>query len=185
MNKALLLIDIQNDYFPGGKSELKNPIEASLNAKKVLNFFREKRMPVFHIQHLSKQNMLVEGTSGAEIHENVKPLYNEKIIRKRYPNSFRDTDLLNELKENNIDELVISGMMTHMCVEATTRAAFDYCFKITVLEDACATKDLTFKGKIIPAEIVHKSFLAALNNTYATLLDTETFLKNQVPLKAE
>jgi nicotinamidase-related amidase len=178
MNKALLLIDIQNDYFPGGKSELKNPVEASLNAKKVLNFFREKGLPVFHIQHLSKQNMLVEGTSGAEIHENVKPLDNEKIIQKRYPNSFRDTDLLKELKDNNIDELVISGMMTHMCVEATTRAAFDYGFKIIVLEDACTTKDLQLKGKLIPAESVHASFLAALNNTYAKLLDTETFLKS-------
>jgi nicotinamidase-related amidase len=178
MKKALLLIDIQNDYFPGGKMELKNPIEASLNSKKVLNFFRVNNMPVYHIQHSNKQYALVEGTSGAEIHENVKPLNGEKIIKKRYPNSFRDTGLLKELKDNNIDELIISGMMTHMCVEATTRAAFDYGFKITVIEDACATRDLMFKGKTIPAEMVHTSFLAALNNTYAKLLDTETFLKS-------
>lgn len=177
MNQALVLIDIQNDYFPGGKFELKNPVAASLKAKRILDFCREKNIPVYHVQHLSRHFMMVEGTAGAEIHDNVKPLPQEKVIVKRYPNSFRETDLLKELKDKNIDELIISGMMTHMCVEATTRAAFDYGFKNIVLDDACATRDLVLNGKTIPAEFVHTAFLAALNNSYAKIVDTETFIR--------
>ena len=179
--KALIIIDIQNDYFEGGNIPLVNPVEASVNAGKVLKHFRAKNLPIAHIQHVSANPeampIFVEGTKGIEIHENVKPLNGEKVFQKNYPNSFRETGLLDFLKENDITEVVITGMMTHMCVDATTRAAFDFGYKCTVVGDACASRDLEISGKTIKADDVHSAFLAALEFFYAEIKSTEEFLK--------
>jgi nicotinamidase-related amidase len=167
---ALLLIDIQDFYFPGGQSALSNPEEASLNAKKLLESFREKDLLVVHVRHNAK--------AGAEIHENVIPLDSEKVISKNSVNSFKDTELLDYLKQNEIKKLVICGMMIHMCVEAAVRAAADYGFEVTLIQDACATRTLKYGDKEIPSEAVHFSTLASLSGYYATVTDTETFLKD-------
>ncbi|QBQ41787.1 cysteine hydrolase [Sphingobacterium psychroaquaticum] len=178
--QALIIIDIQNDYFENGALELVNPIEASLNAGKVLEHFRKNNLPIAHIQHISanpaESPVFVEGTSGAEIHENVKPLAEEKVFQKFYPNSFRETGLGEYLKENEVTEVIITGMMTHMCVDATTRAAFDFGYKCTVLGDTCASRDLEINGKTVKADDVHHAFLAALAFFYAEIKNTEEFL---------
>ncbi len=173
MTTALILIDIQNEYFPGGKQELEGPIEASLRAGRLLDYFRQARLPLAHIQHVSIQpgaTRFLPGTSGAEIHENVRPLAGEVVFQKHYPNSFRDTPLLDHFKRESVTRVVIAGMMTHMCVDATTRAAFDFGFECWVASDACATKALTFGGQTIPAQHVHGSFLAALASMYGKVL---------------
>jgi len=167
---ALLLIDVQNFYFPGGKLALFNPEKASLKARQVLKKFRKEKKLVIHIRHNSK--------SGGEIHKNVKPALEEKVISKNHANSFRDTDLLIFLKKNKIQRLVICGMMTHMCVEATTRAAHDYGFDCIVIQDACTTRDLKFNDKIIKAEDVHYSTLSSLSGYYAKVVDLESFMKD-------
>jgi len=169
---ALLLIDIQGFYFQGGSTALSNPLDASLNAKKLLEFFREKNLLVVHVRHNAK--------TGAEIHKNVTPLDSEKVISKNSVNSFKDTILLEYLRQNDIKKLVICGMMTHMCVEAAVRAAADYGFEVTLVEDACATRTLKYGEKEIPAEDVHYSTLASLSGYYATVTDSETILKDLV-----
>lgn len=178
--KALIVIDIQNDYFKNGAIELAGPVEASLNAGKVLEHFRGNNLPIAHIQHVSADPeampIFVGGTYGVEIHENVKPLEGETIFQKFYPNSFRETGLLEYLKENGVTEVVITGMMTHMCVDATTRAAFDFGYKCTVIGDACASRDLEIDGKTVKADDVHHAFLAALAFFYAEIKSTEEFL---------
>ena len=179
--KALLIIDIQNDYFKGGNCELVNPEIASANAKKLLEKFREKNMPVFHIQHFSiRENAtyFLPNTNGVLIHETVKSLENVKVIFKNFPNSFSKTTLLNELKKQNIKELVICGMMTHMCIDTTTRAAFDFGFDCIVAYDSCCTKDLEFNKKKILAQDVHDSFMASLNGIFAKVLNTDEILLN-------
>ncbi len=167
---ALLLIDIQYFYFTGAKKPLLNPEEASLNAQKLLTHFREKEQLVIHVRHNSK--------TGGEIHENVAPLETEKVISKNSVNSFKETDLFNYLKENEIKKLVICGMMTHMCVEAAVRAASDYGFEVTLIQDACTTRTLKFGEKEIQAESVHNSTLASLSGYYANVIDTKKFLKD-------
>lgn len=180
MSKALIIIDIQNDYFQGGNCELVNPIEASLKAKELLEYFRKNSMPIFHIQHINLREgakYFLPNTKGVQIHENVKPLENEIIIEKNFPNSFLKTKLENELKKQNIKELVICGMMSHMCIDSTTRAAFDLGFYCTVAHDACTTKDLEFFGKKIKANEVHNSFMAALGSVFTKLMKVEDILK--------
>jgi nicotinamidase-related amidase len=110
----------------------------------------------------------------------VTPLDSEKVISKDSINSFKDTDLLEYLRQNDIKKLVICGMMTHMCVEAAVRAAADYGFEVTLVEDACATRALKYGEKEIPAEDVHYSTLASLSGYYATVTDSETILKDLV-----
>mgnify|MGYP002634143947 CR=1 FL=1 len=181
MNKALIIIDIQMDYFKGGSCELVNPIEASLEAKKLLESFREKKLPVFHIQHINatrpNATFFLPNTKGIDIHENVKPLENETIIQKNFPNSFLQTNLENELEILNIKDIVICGMMSHMCVDATTRAAFDLGFNCTVSHNACTTKDLEFKGEVINHQNVHNAFMSALGAVYATMKTVQEIIK--------
>jgi nicotinamidase-related amidase len=177
--KALIIIDLQNDYFEGGANPLIGSLEASINAKALLKYFREKSLLVVHIQHFSTRagaTFFIPNTKGVEIHENVMPVSGEKVITKNYPNSFRETDLLDYLKSNNITDLVICGMMTHLCIDATTRAAKDFGFTCIVIGDACATKDLEIQGESVAANEVQKSFLAALNYFYSTVKDTKEYI---------
>lgn len=181
MATALLLIDIQNDYFPGGKMELEGSLAASLQAGKVLAFFRQKSWPLVHIQHLANRPgapFFLPDTQGVNIQPNVAPQAGEVILQKHFPNSFRDTSLLQHLREKQVNELVVAGMMTHMCVDATVRAAFDYGFQVTVVHDACATRTLTFEDQSIPAQQVHLAFLAALSFLYAQVVSTAEFLRS-------
>jgi nicotinamidase-related amidase len=167
--KALLLIDIQDFYFPGGKSVLVEPGKAAANAALLLEQFRKEKQLVIHIRHNSEP--------GGKINDLVKPLPSEKIISKDGVNSFVKTDLLDFLKKNNTDTLVICGMQTHMCVEAATRAASDLGFKCILIYDACATKDLKFGDKIIKAEDVQYSTLSTLKNYALVESMKEYFLK--------
>lgn len=169
---ALLLVDVQNFYFPGDGPGLVNAEAASRNAKTVLELFRENQKLVVHVRH--------KANKGFEIHENVFPLENEKIITKTEVNSFLGTDLLDYLQSNKIERLVILGMQTHMCLEAAVRAAHDFGFECTVIEDACATKDLSFNGQVIKANDVHLSTLNTLvSGGYARILNLSSFIENK------
>jgi nicotinamidase-related amidase len=182
MNTALLIIDVQNDYFEGGAMSLVGSDKASENIKLLLKKFRTENHPILHIQHIATSpsaTFFVPNTIGAEIHDNIKPLDDEKVIIKHYPNSFHETDLLDHLKSLHITNLIICGMMTHMCIDATTRAAKDLGFNCTLIADACATKDLEINGKIVTAENVHNSFLAALNYFYSTVTNTNEYLREK------
>jgi nicotinamidase-related amidase len=171
--RALLIIDIQNDYFLGGKMELEGSDAAAVNAAKAIKQFRDKGLPVIHVRHLSTRpgaTFFLPGTKGADIHDAVKPREGETVVEKNFPNSFRNTNLQSVLGDTK--ELVVAGMMTHMCVDASVRHAADLGYKITLLGDACATRTQTFGGESVPARQVHAAFLAALNGFYAKVIPT-------------
>jgi len=183
MKKALLLIDIQSDYFPGGRMELSGMEEACQNAASLLDAFRSEGLPVFHVRHLSTRpgsTFFLPGTEGAEINGSVAPAESEPVIEKHYPNAFRETVLLEKLKEKNIEELVICGAMTHMCIDATVRAAFDLGFKCVLIEDACATRSLQHREVVVKSWKVHAAFLSALESVYAKVLKTEEYFQDKL-----
>ena len=170
---ALLIIDIQNDYFPGGAMALEGPDAAAANAARALSIFRKRQHPVIHIRHLSTRpgsTFFLPGTKGAEIHPSVAPAAGETVIEKNLPNGFRGTALHERLEELTARNLVIAGMMTHMCVDATVRHAADLGYKVTLVGDACATRAQAFGGESVPARQVHAAFLAALNGFYAKVV---------------
>lgn len=178
MKTALLVIDIQNDYFPGGKFPLVNPEEAAKKAYLLLQCFREHGGYHVHIQHISLKPdaaFLIKGDSGSDIHDTVAHFEGEPIVYKHYPNAFRETNLLEMLKAWEVERLVICGMMTHLCVDATARAAADLGFQVIIAEDACATRDLTYDGTVIPANWVQKAFLAAFQS-YGRVMKSEKIL---------
>ena len=175
MPRALVVVDIQNDYFAGGANPLVEPEAAAANARRLADAFRERGMPVIHIQHVwddPEATFMRPGTPGVEIHATVAPLPGEPVLRKAHPNSFLETSLQETLGVLGIDHVVVCGMMTSMCVDATARAASDLGFETTVVHDACATRDLEFAGETIPARQVHGAFLAALGDGYATIAAT-------------
>lgn len=179
MKKALIIVDIQNDYFPGGKMELVGSDAAAQQAAALLAAFRAKQWPVVHIQHIAASpnaTFFLPGTAGADIHESVAPLAGETVLQKNYPNSFRKTGLLDFLKQQDVKQVVIAGMMTHMCIDTTTRAAFDLEFQCEVAHDACATKALSFGDVTVPAPQVQHAFMSALHGTFAQVAATSAII---------
>lgn len=180
MNTALLLLEFQNDYTPNGRTPLEKSLEACSKAQAVLQVSRERKLPIIHVQHISTHpdaTYLLPCTKGAEFHPNVAPIKGETIIKKHYPNSFKDTALLSYLKKNHITRLIICGMMTHLTVDATVRAAYDAGFSCTVIYDACAARQLEFHHHIITAQNVHCAFLAAFQHGYANIMSSDDFLQ--------
>jgi nicotinamidase-related amidase len=172
---ALVVIDLQNDYFPGGAMELEGADAAAAKAGAAIRSFRERKLPVIHVRHLSVRpgaTFFIPGTRGAEIHGSVQPAAGETVIEKNFPNSFRGTGLEKCLKDWGVKNLVVAGMMTHMCVDASVRQAADLGYKVTLLGDACATRAQSYGGETVPARQVHAAFLAALNGFYAKVVNT-------------
>lgn len=176
MTQSLLIVDIQNDYFPGGAMELEGSPEAGARAGGLLQAFRERALPVIHVRHLAARpgaTFFLPGTRGSEIHACVAPGAGETVFQKHFPNAFRETPLLGHLKGAGVTDLVIAGMMTHLCIDATVRAAADLGFSCLLAGDACATKALSFDGTTVPAREVQAAFLAALNGTFAKVMTAE------------
>jgi nicotinamidase-related amidase len=179
MTTALILIDLQNDYFPNGAMELSGANNAVEKAKALLTACRHRTLPVFHVQHISTRSgasFFLPHTPGVEIHPAVQPTPNEAIIQKHFPNSFRETTLLDQLRAANARKLVIAGMMTHMCVDSTIRAAADLGFECLLAHDASATRALQFAGHRVEAGEVQTAYLAALNGLFAEVLAAQKII---------
>ncbi|WP_129125637.1 cysteine hydrolase family protein [Geomonas oryzae] len=177
---CLIIIDIQNDYFAGGTMELVGMPEAAANARLLLDAYRAAGRPVIHIQHLAARpgaTFFIPGTPGAEINDSVAPIASEPVVVKHFPNSFRETELLDLLKSQQATNLTVCGAMSHMCVDTTVRAAFDLGFTCTLAADACATRDLTFEGRTVPAADVHAAYMAALSVPFARVTATATIIE--------
>lgn len=180
MKEALIIIDVQNDYFPNGNCRLYESELALNTIKGLLNYFRTKGLPVFYIQHMSgvHADFFVPNTNGVQINKDIEPRKTETIIVKHYPNSFYETTLQESLKALSISKLVVCGMMTHMCVDTTVRAARDYDYQVTLISDACATKDLKWNGQSLSAQIVNDVYMASLNGRFATVISSKDYYAN-------
>lgn len=178
--RALVIIDLQNDYFPNGKFELTNIVPAAENAARLLQAARAKGEFVVHVQHVfasPEAPFFVKGTPGVEINPVVQNLEGEPVVVKHRPNSFLETDLNARLIAKGITDVVICGAMSHMCIDATARAAADLGYTVTVVHDAIATRDLEFGGVHVPAAQVQAAFLAALASSYAAIVATDEQLQ--------
>ncbi len=178
MTRLLLLIDIQRDYFPGGRHPLVEPDAAADAARRLLVGLRTRGVPVIHLQHDAGPgaDFFDPATPGFAIDLRVEPGEGEPVLRKTKPNAFLGTGLEQRLRELDVDELVVAGMMTSMCVDATVRAASDLGFAVTVAHDACAAPDLAFGDAVVAGDVVHAAFLAALADGYAEVVAVDDLL---------
>jgi nicotinamidase-related amidase len=180
MNVGLVLVDIQNDYFKGGKYELVAPEQAVIQVNKILKFFRECNWPIYHVRHINQDPdaaFFIPGTAGVDFYKACLPLDGEEIIIKHRPDSFFDTDLKEKLDEKGIDTLVVCGMMTHMCIDTTVRSACNLGYSVDLIEDAVATRDLIWRGITVPAEQVHYAYMAALNGKFAKVQKADEWIE--------
>lgn len=125
---ALIIIDIQNDYFPGGKWTLAGADAAADNAAKALTAARERGDVVVHVRHefeSADAPFFTPGSEGAQIHSKVAARDGEAVVLKHKVNAFLDTPLLGLLEEQRITDLTVVGSMSHVCIDAATRAAAD------------------------------------------------------------
>lgn len=179
-NRAIIVVDIQNEYFSGGKLPLENIEKAAANAAKVIEHARSAKDLVIYFQHESADPEIpffTPGTPEVAIHSMVAPLEQETVVVKNFPNSFRETGLKALLDEQSIEEVVIIGAMSHMCIDATSRVASDFGYKTTIIHDACATLDLEFEGVTVPASQVHATIMVALAFAYGTVITTDQYIK--------
>ncbi|MBT2130526.1 cysteine hydrolase family protein [Aliiroseovarius lamellibrachiae] len=184
---ALLLIDIQNDYFPsfnGSKMPLPGMDGASQKAANLLAAARGTGMKVIHVKHVMASDaapFFHPNSKGAELHNSVAPMAGEVVVEKARPNSFVGTKLEQLLREAGIEHLVICGAMSQMCVDATVRAGVDLGFKVTVAHDACAAADVEHDGVSAPSAMVHAAIMAPLAASYADVRptsDVEAIIQN-------
>jgi nicotinamidase-related amidase len=173
MTTTLLVIDLQNDYFPGGAYPLVGADDAVAVARTVLDSVRADGLPVVHMQHFwdaPDAAFMRPGTDGIEIHPLARPVEGETLIQKEHPNSFLGTGLADRLAELGTERLVVLGMMTSMCVDASVRAALDLGFATTVVADACAAPGLSYGDRVVDGASVHAAFLAALRDAGAEVV---------------
>lgn len=177
--QALIVVDIQNEYFPQGKLPLVGINEATANAALVIESARQRGHTVIHVRHEmpdADAPIFTPNTDGVVINEKVKPAEVEAVIVKNYPNSFQHTSLKEMLDKEGVDEVTVIGAMTHMCIDATVRAAVDFGYKTTTIHDACATLDLEFNGIKVPAAQVHAAIMAAFEFSYGEVINTQTWI---------
>ncbi|MCC8536604.1 cysteine hydrolase family protein [Xanthomonas axonopodis pv. poinsettiicola] len=179
MTKAVIVIDLQNEYFPGGKLLLTGIEPATANALATIADARSRGIAVVHVRHEAATDapFFAAGSPGAQIRDALAPKDGETVIVKRHVNAFRDTQLHQKLQQHGVTQVTIVGAMSHMCVDACVRAAADMGYTVTVLHDACATMDLQFNGTIVPASYVHAAMMAAFQFGYAAVRSTQEHLQ--------
>lgn len=173
--QALVVIDVQNEYFPGGKLELEGVEAAGEAVARALTAARKAGVPIFHIRHENSDPgaaRFAAASTGSEIAPCAAPLPGESVTTKRIVDSFAGTDLEEALAESGAEELVAAGMMTHMCVDAFLRAAGARGYSCVLLGDACATRELEWGGRKVAAVEVKTAFFAAF--TFAGVRITGT-----------
>ena len=164
--RAVVVVDLQNDYWPTGKWPLANIEQAAANAARVIEKARADGDIVIHVRHefaSADAPFFIAGTEGAAINPAVEPNQGEPTVVKNYPNAFRETELKQLLDEKGVREVVVVGAMSHMCIAATGRAATDFGYDTVVVHDACATRDVEFDGMTVPASQGHSSSMSSLS----------------------
>lgn len=169
---ALLVIDAQQEYFaPVGKMVLPDGPRAVKQIARMLEWARARRLPIVHIVHESRRPgaaIFVPGTPALAVHPDAAPAAGEPVITKHLPGAFTGTLLEPTLRERGVEQLIVSGFMTQMCVDTTTRQGAHAGFKVTVLADATAAMDVRGPdGQIIPHDQVHRTHLGSLSGFLA------------------
>ena len=177
--RALVIIDIQNEYAPGGRYELPRFARAAERAAVAIAAARGAGVPVIHVRHeivRSDEWGFVPGTPGARIHAAVAPADGEAVIVKHHPNAFLETGLRERLDALGDGPVAFAGMMTSTCVDSTVRSAADQGIDAVLVADACAAPELEHGGVTVGADAVDAAFLAALGEDFATLTDAAGLL---------
>lgn len=176
---ALLVIDFQNEYFTG-RMPIPDGAKALANARELITFADSHKMPVYHVQHIAPAGSAVFAIEGETVkfHPDMVPRAKDSVVQKTSVSVFASTDLDKRLKRAGIENLIISGLMTHACVAGAARDAAPLGYNVIVASDASATRDLTrINGDKIDKDTLHKAALAEVEDTFGDVLTTAQILK--------
>lgn len=180
MKPALLVIDAQQEYFaPHGKWALPAGEQALEHIHQLIAAAHEVGAPVFYITHESlgeNPPVFRKGTIGVELHPSLQPVAGEQIVNKHFPNAFAQTPLEAYLRQAGVDTIIVSGYMTQMCCDTTTRAAEEHDFEVLFSSDATAARALKAHGETIPHDRIHEATLALMTQ-FASVLPTEEIIQ--------
>lgn len=178
MKEALLVIDVQNEYFTG-KLPVTYPVESLENILRAMDWAHDGRVPVAVIQHTNMAPEAVtfrKGTPGWELHDEIKRRHADLIIEKTLPGSFTGTKLHEWLSEHAISSVTIAGYMTHMCCDTTAREAFHRNYAVTFLSDATGTLLVSNRAGTISAADLHLAVLVTQQQRFARVLTTSEWI---------
>jgi nicotinamidase-related amidase len=178
-NRALLVIDAQNEYFTG-KLPVTHPHGHLANILRAMDTATANGVPVIVVQHASPQPdspIFRKGTPEWEIHPEVARRPHQLLVHKNLPGSFTGTQLEPWLREHNIDTVVIAGYMTQVCCDTTSRQASHIGLKVEFLSDATGTLAFTNEAGSASAEELHRSTLVAQQILFAKVMTTDAWLK--------
>lgn len=176
---ALLVIDFQNEYFTG-KMPIPDGAAALANTRKLIAFADDHKMPVFHVQHIAPAGSAVFAKDGETVkfHPDMQPRAQDVVLQKTTVSVFGSTDLDARLKRAGIENLIISGLMTHACVAGAARDAAPLGYNVLVASDASATRAITrVNGEAIDKDALHKAALAEVEDTFGDVMTTEQIIK--------
>ncbi len=176
--RALLVIDVQNEYFTG-LMPIIYPQNSLLNILEAIKISQKFDIPIIMVQHTSTvkdAKAFVKGTFGWELHDSVKDIKVHHYIEKTFPSAFVDTDLENWLKKNGINTVVVSGYMTQHCCDTTARYAHHLGFNVEFLSDATATLDFENKAGKVNAEELHRATLVEQQFRFSDVLSVAKWI---------
>jgi nicotinamidase-related amidase len=178
--RALIVIDVQNEYFDGALPISDPPVATSLaNIGKAMDAATEAGVPVIVVRHGDTDpagGIFLEGTHEWELHPDIEARPRDYLIEKTLPGSFTGTTLESVLQENGVDTVVITGYMTHMCVDTTSRQAAHRGLAVEILNDATGTLALENSGGSAGGEELHRATLVAQGQFFADVLSTDDWL---------
>lgn len=179
MKRALLVIDVQYEYFTG-KLPVSYPKGSFTNILKAVDAANKNKIPVILIRHGAAQKdaaAFVQGSRGWEIHEELLKKEYVCIIDKHLPGSFTDTELEDYLRGLGIDTIVICGYMTQMCCDTTARQAVHRGFAVEFLSDATGTLDISNNAGKVTAEELHRAILVTQAMRFSKVISTDEWIK--------
>ncbi|GAA4179691.1 cysteine hydrolase family protein [Shinella granuli] len=177
--RAIIIVDLQKDYLATGSFALAGIDAAAANAARIIEAGRGRGDRIIHVHHIAREAaspLFAPGTEGIEPIPAVTPREDDTVIVKNHPNSFRGTALDETLRNDGIEDVVVVGAMSDVCIDATARAAADLGYNLTVVHDACATRDKAFGDSLVPAAQVHATIMSALEFGYGKVTTTADFL---------
>jgi nicotinamidase-related amidase len=182
MNTALLVIDVQNEYFTGSMP-VTYPMESLKNILRAMDHAHTKGIPVAVIRHTNlagNAGTFKKGTVNWELHDEINRRPADILVEKNLPGRFTRTNLENWLKSKGISRVTIAGYMTQMCCDTTARQAFHRGYSVDFLSDATGTLSFANSAGTITAGELHKAILITQQMLFSRVLTTDEWIKKMI-----
>jgi nicotinamidase-related amidase len=179
--RALIVIDVQNEYFDGALPiSDPSPATSLANITRAMDAAREAGVPVVVVRHTDDGDdaeIFREGSHAWELHPEIEGRPRDHLVEKRLPGSFTGTPLAEILAEAGVDTVSIAGYMTHMCVDTTAREAAHRGLGVEILKDATGTLALENSGGEASGEELHRATLVAQGQFFADVMSTDAWVE--------